>query len=164
MTISELGTISEIAASVAVLTTLVFLVIQMRLNTKILIRTNARQATSDSRQALQSILDKEVSEIFLRGNNQGLGSLTIEERYRFDIAMCIWLQSIEQAFADHGEGFYPAEHLVPYQNAVPGFLSSLGGKEWWAERQVWFSPRFRQEVEYLLANHADEARMAGPPK
>lgn len=163
MTISEIVTISEIAASIAVVVTLIFLIIQMRQNAKMLTRSNARQTVADHNGALQSLLDKEISELFLRGNNKGLQTLSLEERYRFDLAYTIWLSSVEQAFADHREGVYPAEQLVPFQSVVPAFLATQGGNEWWSERCVWFSQQFRHEVEQLLANYSNEALNAGPP-
>ena len=163
MNLNELSSLTEIVASVAVLITLIFLVLQMRQNTKILIRSNARQTASDTREALQSLLDKEVSELFLRGHNQGLSSLSLEERYRFDVAFCIWLQATEQAFADFREGAYPADHLVAYENSVPGFLSTPGGSAWWKERKVWFSHEFRKEVEIMIKNYDGESLNAGPP-
>lgn len=163
MTIVEIGVVSEIAASIAVVITLIFLIVQMRQNTKMLIRANARQTSSDHRGSLENLLNKDVSELFLRGNNDGLAALSLEERYRFDLAYTIWLQSCEQAYADYKEGVYPTEHLVAYENAISGFLSTPGGKEWWAERQVWFSHQFRQDVDGLLARNAGEALKAGPP-
>jgi hypothetical protein len=56
MNLNELSSLTEIVASVAVLITLIFLVVQMRQNTKILIRSNARQTASDTRQRLSAYL------------------------------------------------------------------------------------------------------------
>ncbi|MGH0029290.1 MAG: hypothetical protein ACQGVC_05840 [Myxococcota bacterium] len=161
MEISDLGAIGEFVSSIAVLVTLVFLTIETRKNSKLLVRANARQTSSDNRQALSEILDGEVSELFLRGNNEGLDSLTPEERYRFDIAYCIWLQPLEQAYADYRAGLYPADHLVAYENSIPGFLSTPGGSQWWRERKVWFGHAFRIEVERLLEALPDEALRSG---
>ena len=162
MSIQDLGAIGEFIASIAVLITLIFLVFQVKQNTRIIVRSNARGTYQQEGEALRALLDKEVSEIFLRGNNEGLSSLTPEERYRFDIAYILWLHAIEQAFADFRDGLYPADQLVPFENAIQGFLSTPGGSSWWSERKYWCGPIFRGEVEKLLNNHGKEAAHAGP--
>lgn len=129
MEISELGAIGEFVSSIAVLVTLIFLTLEIRRNSRLLTRANARQATDNNREALSELLDKEVSELFYRGNLDGLASLTPEERYRFDIAYVILLQAGEQAFADFRAGYFDGEHLISWENSVPGFLSTPGGSQ-----------------------------------
>ena len=109
----------------------------------------------------KAILAEDVSEIFMRGNNEGLSALTPHERYRYDIAYYIWLQSIEAAYADFRSGLYPNESLTPWANSVQGFLSSTGGTAWWKERQFWFSREFRSDVEAVLSADNPEAEFSG---
>ncbi len=162
MTISELGAIGEFIASIGVFVTLLILVVELKRNSKLLIRSNSREAYLHNAQALETLIDKEVSELFLRGNNEGLAALSKEERYRFDLAYVIWLQSCEQAFTDHKEGLFPSDQFAPIENSIAGFLSSPGGKDWWKERDVWFGHLFRQKVDSVLENYGDEAAKAGP--
>jgi hypothetical protein len=162
VTITELGAIGEFIASIAVLITLVVLVFEMRNNTKILVRSNARATYDQEGEALRALLDGEVAELYLRGHNEGLDALTPVERYRFDLALVIWLHAVESAYADHKDGFYPADKLVPFDNAIPGFLTTPGGAVWWSERQFWFGPEFRSVVDGLLENASEDALHAGP--
>ncbi len=53
MTILEFGALGEFVASIAVLITLVFLTLQMKQKTRMLIRANARQTPSDHVNALR---------------------------------------------------------------------------------------------------------------
>ena len=108
------------------------------------------------------MIDKEVSELFYRGNLQGLSALDPEERYRFGIAYAIWLQAAEQAFADARAGFFDPEHLLSWRNSIPGFLSTPGGREWWNDRKDWFTHDFRDDVEAMLASADDVALRSGP--
>jgi hypothetical protein len=85
MTISELGGLGEFLSSIAVLTTLIFLVIQFRQNAKLMRRANARQASDANSRTLVALLDEGVSELFIKGLNS-LESLSEVERYRFDNA------------------------------------------------------------------------------
>ncbi len=54
------------------------------------------------------VLDREVSELFFRGNNEGLSPLTPEERYRSDVDELLSNHSTETEFA----GFVPKEGSV----------------------------------------------------
>lgn len=162
MEIAELGSIGEFISSIAVLITLVFLTLETRRNSRYLARSNARQSIDGNREALGELLDKEVSELFYRGNLKGLDALTPEERYRFDIAYAIWLQAAEQAFADSRAGFFDADHLISWENSIPGFLSTPGGVEWWKQRRVWFSHEFRNDVDRMLTNTKGEVEQSGP--
>lgn len=161
MQLSDLGSLGEFLSSIAVLTTLIFLLVELRRNNVIERRKNAKQSARDNGSALQAILAADVSELFLRGNTEGLTALTPHERYRYDVAYYIWLQTIEQAYADFRIGLYPDESITPWANSVQGFLSSFGGMAWWEERKFWFSHEFRIEVDALLASDNPEAAHAG---
>lgn len=163
MEISELGAIGEFISSIAVLVTLVFLTLETRRNSRLLARGNSRSAIENNREALSQLIDKEVAELFYRGNLEGLSALSPEERYRFDIAYVIWLQAAEQAFADARAGFFDPEHLLSWQTSIPGFLSTTGGQEWWQDRRDWFTHDFRAEVDAMLAT-ADEVALRSGPK
>ncbi len=130
MQISELGSLGEFLSSIAMLITLIFLLVELKRNNLIQRRQNAKQSARDNGNALQAILAEDVSEIFMRGNNEGLSALTPHERYRYDIAYYIGLQSIEAAYADFRSGLYPNESLTPWANSFQGFLSSTGGTAW----------------------------------
>ena len=143
MSISELSAIGEFVASIGVLVTLIILIFELRRNTKLQLRSNSREAFIQNGTSLQALLDPEVSELFLRGNNEGLSSLKPEERYRFDLAYVLWLQSCEQAYSDYREGLFPLDQWEVFENSIPGWLTTPGGSEWWQERDVWFGRLFR---------------------
>ena len=162
MTISELGSIGEFIASIAVLITLMVLVVETRNNTRILIRANARATYDQEGDALRAAMDGEIAEIYIRGHNEGLNSLTPVERYRFDLTLVTWLHAVESAYDDHRDGYYPADKLEPFENAVAGFLTTPGGSAWWMERRYWFGPGFRHEVERILGAEREESKYSGP--
>lgn len=161
MNIGELGSLGEFLSSIAVLITLIFLLVEVKRNNKIQARQNAKETARDNGNALQAILAEDVSEIFMRGNNEGLDALSPHERYRYDIAYYIWLQTIEEAYADFRAGYYPEESLTPWANSVKGFLGSNGGAAWWKERKFWFSQEFRSDVDAVLSSHNPEAEFSG---
>lgn len=162
MTITELGSAGEFIASIAVLITLIFLVLETRSNTRILIRANARATYQQEGDALRAAMDGEIAEVYIRGLNQGLETLTEVERYRFDLTLVTWLHAVESAYADYQDGYYPEDKLMPFENAVFGFLTTKGGSVWWNERKYWFGPNFQREVERILRENHEVGRYAGP--
>ena len=161
MTISELGALGEFVSSIAVLITLIFLVVQLRQNAKLMRRANVRQANDANSRSLVALLDEGVSELFIKGLNS-LESLSEVERHRFDNAFANWLYACEEAFVDQREGMFHSDQFVKYANAVPGYLTTPGGKQWWKESQTWFNPAFRTDVDGLCANLTAEAAKSGP--
>jgi hypothetical protein len=143
-----IATIGEIVSAVAVVISLIFVGFQVRQNTVATERANARQTASDHERSLANFLDEKIADIILRGF-EGLEGLTEVERYRFDIGTSIWLETIEQAFADSKLGLFPKDLLVAYTNRLYILLDRPGGLAWWEQHQAWFSPSFRVEVERL---------------
>jgi len=150
VTISELGSLGEFFASLAVLITLIFLVIQMRQNAVTMRRANARHAFEHNSAALAVLLDESVSELFIRGLNS-LDNLSEVERYRVDSAFYMWMQACEQTFIDYRDGTLSSDQLVVVENAIPAYLSTPGGSVWWGERHVWFSQAFREDGRHSVA-------------
>jgi len=143
-----IGAIGEIVGAFAVVISLIFVGIQVRQNTSATERSNARQTSSDHERSLENFLDEKVADIILRGL-EGMDGLTPVEKYRFDMATSIWLEVVEQAFADSKIGSFPDDLLVAYRNRLFIMLDSPGGRDWWEQRQPWFSPSFREEVNRL---------------
>jgi hypothetical protein len=161
MAISELGSLGEFLSSIAVLITLIFLVVQLRQNAKLMSRANVRHANDANSRALAALLDEGVSELFIKGL-KSLESLTEVERYRFDNALANWLYACEEAFTDQRDGMFPDDQFVKYANSVPGYLATPGGKLWCEQSQTWFGPAFRKDVDQLCANLEIEATKSGP--
>ena len=162
MTIEELGSIGEFVASIGVLITLIVLVLETRNNTRILVRSNARATYEQEGAALRPAMDSEIAELYMRGHNQGLETLSEVERYRFDVTILLWLHATESAYDDHRDGFFPERKLEPFENAISAFLTTPGGSAWWEERKYWVGPDFREDVERVLSEEREEAKYSGP--
>jgi len=159
--ISELGALGEFLSSIVVMVTLIFFVAQMRQSAKLMRRANARHTNDAHSRALVALLDEGVSEIFIRGLNS-LESLSEVERYRFDNAFVNWLAACEEAFTDHREGALDSDQFVRFANAVPGYLTTPGGRQWWKESRTWLGPAFREDVDRMCNELDTEAAISGP--
>ena len=162
MNFETLGNIGDFVGGIAVIVTLAYLAMQMRLNTRAIQHANARQTAAAQSAALRALTESEDSASRTLKGFQSLSELSNVERYQFDIGVLIWLQAGEQAFADYRDGTYPYDSLIPYINAIAGWLGTPGGSTWWNERKIWFSVSFRKEVETILSNPSAEAKAAGP--
>ena len=156
--------IAEMIGAAGVIASLLYVGFQIRQNTIATQRTNARHSHADHASALHGILDEKVSEIVLRGMYD-LDALTPHERYRFDLAVTVWLEAVEQAFADYQHRDFPEDLIRPFRNRVAGVLGAPGGRKWWQQRGEWFGGNFRKEVDSLLKNPPAGSENAGirPP-
>ncbi|MGR8949756.1 MAG: hypothetical protein ACU84Q_17070 [Gammaproteobacteria bacterium] len=153
--------ISDAVSALGVIGSLIYVGVQIKKNTLETRRSNARSTSHDHGAAIHAILqDENVAELILKGCDD-LQSLTDVERYRYDLATLVWLQAIEQAFADIRQRDYPDDMEDTYKVMVPGVLNTPGGLEWWASRKPWFSAAFQKEVDELLANPPEEHTHAG---
>ena len=159
MTLQDLGNIGEFVASLGVVISLVFVIFEIRKNTNETKRSNARHLAAEHAMACHAFLrDDEIASIAVQGYTD-LSSMRPTERYRFDLLLLVWLQAIEQAFADNRNGDLEDDLIVGYRNAVPSILNTPGGVQWWRERRYWFSHAFRYEVDELLKNPPEEYRI-----
>lgn len=141
--------------------TLGYLAIQIRHNTMAVRRSSVRQANVGTSEELNSLTEEGVSEIFVKGL-KSLDSLSGVERFRFDNVFYQWLSALEQAFIDRRDGAISDDTFAVYDNTVPGFLTTPGGREWWGQRCNWFSSSLRNDVDRLISEPSVEAKKSGP--
>ena len=152
--------VAESIGALGVIASLIYVGYQIRGNTIAAERSNARQTASDHARAVLSLQDEQTADIALRGMAD-LDALSPVEQYRFDLLMTVWLEAIEQAYADYRLGVFPEELIHEYRNRMAGALDSPGGRLWWERRSPWFSPPFRVIIDELLANPPEEMKNAG---
>ena len=156
--------VAEIISAVGVIFSLLYVGFQIKKHTVETRRANARATAHDHAAAITVLAnDPEIAEIILNGfaDLDRFENFTPVERYRFDLATLIWLQAIEQAFADIRQRNYPDDMEDTYRVMVPGVLNTLSGRIWWKQRKAWFSANFQKEVESLLDAPPGESIFAG---
>jgi hypothetical protein len=145
-----IGVIVEGVGALAVIVTLIFLVREIRHNTRTLVRAEARETQRDCTAAYYAVAgDEQTSEIVLRGMG-GMDALTEVERYRYDLIVGGWLLPVEQAFLAAEENRYDETNLRPFEAQIRGIMVSAGGSVWWKARKFWFTPVFQRIVEGLI--------------
>ena len=147
-----IAAIGEAVGAAGVIASLVYLAAQIRQNSLSVRRAGARQTGERNALALRALAD--YSELF-SGDFLGLDrvpELEPSQRTRFDMIFGMWMQALEQSFADVREGVVDFEYAVPYRNYVRQILSCPGGQQWWSERRAWFSASFQGEVDSLMGD------------
>ena len=152
--------VADTISALGVIGSLIYVGIQIKKNTVESRRANARQTSHDHALAIHAIMDTVIAEIVQRGMAD-LDTLDNVERYQFDLAIMVWLQAIEQAFADYIEHDYPEDMVKTYRTMVPGVLNCPGGLRWWNERKVWYSDDFQKQVDNLLTTPPKGSEAAG---
>ncbi len=161
MNLVELGAVGELVGGFAVIGSLIYVGVQIRHNTRATRRSSARDGMADHSAVLRALMaDEALAEIMIRGQLD-IESLNPVERYRLDLALISWLYPLEQAFAAHRDGFYPAEFVLPVRPSIKTILSSPGGSRWWAERRSWLSDYFQAEVDQILRDDSIEGGRSG---
>jgi hypothetical protein len=145
-----IGAIGEVVGAAGVIASLVYLAVQIRQNTRSIRRASGRQSGEKNAVALRSLA--EHAELFSGDfiGLDGLASLDRSQRTRFDMIFGMWMQAIEQTFADVREGLVESEYATPYRDYLRRLLSCPGGVQWWSERRAWFSASFQREVDHLI--------------
>jgi hypothetical protein len=150
MSWEAIGAIGEVVGAAAVIASLIYLAAQIRQNSRTIRRSSARHTGEKNAVALRALAD--YSELF-SGDFLGLDRLaTLDppQRTRFDMIFGMWMQAIEQTFADVRDGLLESEYGVPYRDYLRHLLSCSGGSQWWSERRAWFSASFQREVDELI--------------
>lgn len=148
-----IGAVAELVGATGVILSLVYLSVQIRQNTRSVRRASARQTSEKNAVALRGLAD--YSDLF-SGEFMGLDRLTHldpSQRTRLDMIFGMWMQAIEQTFADVREGTLESEYAAPYRDYVRQLFSCPGGLQWWSERRAWFTASFQREIDKLIADH-----------
>jgi hypothetical protein len=155
--LAQLANLGEFIGGLAVIVTLIYLALQVRLNTRALGRSNARQTALQNSDALRDWVTH--AELFIDGFNK-LPERTPAERLKFTLILVIWFQGIEQALEDEREGSHDPGFSVPYRMFIRGMLSTEEGKAWWDQTRIYFSPQFQGEVDEMANEGSEELAKA----
>ena len=158
-TIQDLGSIGEFVGAIGVIVTLVYLAYQIRQNTvqleQSILAAKAAAINASNlalRQTRQSIFEfADMSEIFLRGNENPLGLSDVElVRYRLVMQNIteVMLEVYTQTWVTN---FSPETWTTQGFSLVNRALGTEGGRWFWASYADNYPEAFRSEVNRILA-------------
>jgi hypothetical protein len=149
MTLEDLSLISQIVGGAAVLASLIFVGVEVRLNSATT-RAQVHQQLSDTFTAYLETLASHASIVATGTSSKaGLKGMTDEELLRFSFLMAGLFKIWENAFYQHKSGFLDER---AWQSNVQWMLTWYhlpGVRTWWSVRKDLFAQEFQTFVEAL---------------
>ena len=144
------GAVGEIVGAIAVVVTLIYLAVQMRVNTAAINRT-ATQSILQGRAESAALMasDKEISALMFKGADDP-DSLTSEEWQRFFFLVSSSIRPIELAFFDYEEGRMAEEMWIGQTHTLIYWFSRPGWQRWLNEYGQTLNPAFRNCIEKII--------------
>ncbi|MEP3051919.1 MAG: hypothetical protein ABJP48_04160 [Erythrobacter sp.] len=149
MTLEDFYFLSQIAAALGIMASLIFVGVQVRQSTR-QAKAAAAQAVHDNfaNWYLSFSEHPHLSEIGVKGL-AGLDNLTPEETMHFVTSILAVMSYTQSAFLKWREGDLDDELWKSWERSSLSYYDTKGGKEVWALRKYAFTPAF---VEYVEAN------------
>jgi len=150
MTLEDFYFVSQIAAALGIMASLIFVGLQVRQST--------RQAKSDAVQAVHDNFAEWYMAVAstpfkaeggVKGLRGGLSALSEAENMNFVTDVMAVTSYLQSAYFKWRDGDLPDELWHSWEKSSLSYLDTTGGKEFWEIRKYIFAPDF---VEYVEAN------------
>jgi len=150
---AALGAISDLLSAVAVGSTLVFLVIELRQNTRAM-RSTTFQAINDGMSRVTEIFatDSDLPRIMLEGQ-AGLEHLSPQDRVRFSFAHMMLMRRLQAVLAQEQFGMLGQDFVAAYERSVVSTIATAPGpREWWSSARHAFPSAFIERVDNVAGS------------
>jgi len=156
---SVVAAIGEVAGAAGVVLSLLYLGRQIRASSLADKRLRYEQALAESTAWGRSLAGEgELAAIMLRGLTDGRSVLTPVERFRFNASVIQIFRAYESICVYADEGGMPEWGKKDFDEFFRDFIGLTGVQEYWAERQHWFAPAMRVQVDQLAGQPGDTLR------
>lgn len=148
-----ISSIAEVIGAAAVVISLIYVAIQVRLTTE-QNRAAMEQAIADRlNEALMVASSSDLGLIVHRGMSE-FSDLNEAEKSRFVFYMAGWFRSFEQAHRQYLRGFMNAEVWSGYEEYLRMTLESDAIREYWDARQNFYNQNFCQLMKKLMSDNS----------
>ncbi len=153
--------LTEVLAALAVIISLVFVGLEVRNNTTA-VQSSAAQSVHENLSTWYTSIqgDASLMEITTRGM-QDYGSINPTEKGQFIAVFMSFLSYTQNAYYKWQEGSLSPELWRSWEFVVMNFLSTPGGRAFWAERSYMFADAFQDYISEDLMNR-EPHEMAKP--
>lgn len=151
MTLEEIYYIGQTIAVVALVLSLVFVGVQIRLNTAAT-KAASHGAVSSALNEINRLFaeNPDLTTIWLAGMRDRQ-ALTEEERWRFDALARAYFHVCETMFVQARFGAGDRGVMRAEESGISVVLASPGVNEWWRENPFGFCPEFRAHIDAVTA-------------
>jgi hypothetical protein len=152
MTLESLALLSQIAGTIAVLASLIFVGLQIRQQANAT-RAQTEQAIAANWMALAQVIGS-TAEPFTAGlisTNATFAELNDADRMRFLAAIFALFKHYENMFLQFQKGRISQDDWEPWSNHLQMYFHQPGVQTWWSLRKAAFSPVFRKFLDESMA-------------
>jgi hypothetical protein len=154
-----IGAIGELIGAITVMVTLVYLVIQLKQNTKALKSSTFQEISNVMAQNWEvAIANPDVAELFLK-TASGLDALDEKERFLFGAMATMLFRRVETVYTQESLGAIDARLTLGFKESSISSLSHVGMREWWQQSQAAFRPEFVAWVNEELERGVEPIHM-----
>jgi len=148
----DIATIVEVAASLAVVISLIYLTIQVRLQAKESQISCVNSLTQQWGEALRALaIESDLYDIWIKGVVD-FESLTPNERGRFSAILVNLTQIFESLHLHHKAGRLDFELWEGFDNRLRDVFATPGAQQWWELRKHWHTRHFQDYVARAIAS------------
>jgi hypothetical protein len=150
MTISELGSLGEFIASIAVLITLGVLVFQVRSARTDLSTQRTRDIKRHNNETFHQLTQNPgLMNIHIRAQKD-FASLNDEEKMMWTVWMFTWITQTEDGYLAGRAGIPNMQWVDSYVLGVAMVLRTEGGRDIWARLRGFFDQRFVERLDEVI--------------
>lgn len=155
----DIAAVAEATASVAVVISLIYLAIQVRLQSKENQMSLVNSLTQQWGEALRAFAsDRELYDIWMRGVGD-FYALSPIERGRFSAILVNLTQIFEALHFHHRQGRVDPGLWEGFDNRLRDVFATPGVQSWWDIRRHWHTRRFQEHVDRAIAlSHSNGGR------
>ena len=160
MTLEEIFQISQIAAALGVIASLVFVGLQVRGNAKA-VRSATAQAVQDNYSNFYMTLanSPDTLAIHLKGMTD-FEALSDVEKAQFVATCMAFLSDAHNAFHQWKEGHLANELWASWQALLMNLVNTPGGAVFWRQRRYIFGQEFQDEVKTIMSREPNATAKA----
>ena len=157
LTLEQAYYIGELIAAFVVIVSVIYLALQVRQNTQVIITTNTHNISS----AINSIMDMitnngEVADIYRRGS-VSYNSLDDTEQIRFRTLALHFFRILKEGFVHMQVGTLSGDSWDSFKKPFIDILQLPGIQTVWSARRHWYEKDFQNHVDELIARSESEA-------
>ena len=148
-----IGAIGEVVGATAVVLTLIYLAVQLRVNTKAL-QSSTFQSISEATARTFEVTGTtpDLAEITLKAQG-GLDKLSEVEKIRFRSMLMASFRRIESVYIHESMGAILPKHSSGFKRSTLSILAHPGILEWWHDTKDAFTSEFVKWIDSGLKEH-----------
>ena len=158
LTLEQAYYIGELVTAVVVIFSVIYLALQVRQNTQVMITTNTHDMSSNINSIMDIIPNNgEVADIYRRGSVD-YDSLDDTEMVRFRTLALHFMRIMQEAFVQNQVGILTRDSWSSFTRFYIDLMQLPGFQAVWSVRRHWYGMEFQKYIDELIVRSKSEAK------